>query len=421
MPMHVMRTYSLVQLSNFKHVMFLCTCYCIDCYLLSLTDRSFTEQPRQSTDSIEKFRFIVLGHDEDCMIEACRIILGSAQRGDGSDIATCVINDGIVNGQPVSVIKTPSTWLKQFYFSFSHALKAIKSDIEFCQSLTIPGPHAFLIVIEDVKTGKEKRLLQALCEVFGIEALDYCMVLFMKKFGQSDVQKNVCVKKCRYRSLFLQNTNQSIEELFQKTKEMKESQKILTKHLDCFEKAKIYFEMKFKTERKELEEIKDNQIEEIEKKYKNKILKLKEVHQKDLEELKLNENLLKDKLNACQLKSALDISKLKNENEMLQKEMKQLKVMMENLEKSNTQGKLQSEGALIQIQEQLQAIKEQLSKRENLERRGMLMETRERESAQRCIQSSGDIQDEHHSSTAVIHPGGGKCFHTVYKLSPLGF
>ncbi|XP_016325763.1 GTPase IMAP family member 4-like [Sinocyclocheilus anshuiensis] len=307
---------------------------------------AFTEKPRQSTDSTKEFRFIVLGHNEHLMSQACSIILRLGQGGD-TNVGTCELRDGIVNGQPVSVVKTPSSWLKSFsIFSFRRKLNSIKSEIEFCQSLVFPGPHAFLLVIKDVKTGKEKILLQALSEVFGIKALDFCMVLLMQEFQRKDIQNNDCVRKCKYRNLFLRNTDQGVEKLFQKTKEMIEPVKFFTYHLDCFEKAKLYFDKEFETERRELLKMKKNETEEIEKR-----------------------------------------------NEMLQRENNQLKVQLDS--------------ALMQIQEQLQAIKEQLSERvRDLNTREKLLETRERDlSAQRYIQSSGDIQYGHHSSTAVTSPG----------------
>ncbi|KAK9954937.1 hypothetical protein ABG768_014851 [Culter alburnus] len=66
--------------------------------------------------------------------------------------------------------------------------------------MVFPGPHAFLLVLGDVRnSGKEHYLLRALSEVFGQEVLDYSMVLFMHGYSNRDIGRNRCVRKCRER------------------------------------------------------------------------------------------------------------------------------------------------------------------------------------------------------------------------------
>lgn len=308
----------------------------------------------------------------------------------------CDLGEGHVNGHQLSVLKTPSNWLQRLRSAFilSHAVKSLKNEMEVCESLVFPGPHAFLLVLRDAhNTGKEHYFLRAFSKIFGKESLDYCMVLFMQNVQPNEAAQNQCVRKCNYRYHILDNTDRNVEALFSVTEKMVQSKKskFFTNNFDYFLKAKLYFQMEFEAEKKhtmEFIEKKERQIKEIKKQHAELMQKLKEAHRNDL---------LRGQLNTPQPRSEKNVSRdrerqLKDDNKKLQRDVEQLKTQMEQIAKSLSGTQVQKAFHHAKLQSKSEA--------------------RERELALRDIQSSGDIQYEHHDSAAFTPPGG-KCFHSV--------
>lgn len=85
----------------------------------------------------------------------------------------CQKAKGNVQGRKVAVIDTPG--LFDTNFSQEDVLKRIK----MCISLSAPGPHAFLVVLQLVRfTKEEKESIRMLQTTFGEDATNYTMVLF---------------------------------------------------------------------------------------------------------------------------------------------------------------------------------------------------------------------------------------------------
>ncbi|XP_026785134.3 coiled-coil domain-containing protein 186-like isoform X2 [Pangasianodon hypophthalmus] len=178
---------------------------------------------RLSTNPKEECRFILLGGDELAKNDACRFILrtAQAQQVQGSNLGRCEKKENYVQGRHVCVVNSPFLWMDRLAspFSFSKILKSIQNEMQNCISLVFPGPHAFLVVIK-VGTGKEHYLLKAITSVFGKEAIDYSMVVFI---AGSELSKNATLKSlsmCKDRYHLLENTDESVQELFRKVEEM---------------------------------------------------------------------------------------------------------------------------------------------------------------------------------------------------------
>ncbi|XP_051962317.1 GTPase IMAP family member 9-like [Xyrauchen texanus] len=327
------------------------------------------------------------------MNQACNILIGNRQERDNSHFKTCDLREGQVNGRTISVLNTSSNWLERLKgrFFFNSKVESIRKEMEACEPLVFPGPHAFLLVLRDEhNSGKEHRLLKALSKVFGENALDYSFTLFLNDVNQSAAGRNRSVTMCRNNYHILKNTDESVEELLQYMTRMKSGKDFFTNDLDYFKEAKRYFQIEFEAEKKLTKE-------EVEKKEKQMEIE----HAKTLRELKearRNVTLLTEKLNALQ-QSELKASRV------LQKTVEQFNASVQKVEKywSDAPGQktfphaeMQSESKLTQ---RPQTIKKQSHEKErDLERREMLLEARERELSQREARFRGRSDYEQYSS-----------------------
>ncbi|KAA0719692.1 hypothetical protein E1301_Tti020894 [Triplophysa tibetana] len=212
----------------------------------SIPPATFPPQATPSRDDTDRFRFMVLGGDDPLMNEACETILDVRHTEYANVIRTRENMKTNVSRRNVSVLKTPSFWLDVLKSNviFRNGLKSIKKDMKSCESLLFPGPHVFLLVLGDVhNSSKEGLLLQAVSDVFGKQALDYSMVLFIGEFKEKDIRRNRCVKKCKNRYHVLENTEKLLDYVETVVKERENS--YFTKNFELTERAKDHFQAEF--------------------------------------------------------------------------------------------------------------------------------------------------------------------------------
>ncbi|XP_073668687.1 uncharacterized protein [Paramisgurnus dabryanus] len=417
----------------------------------------------QSRDNIKSFRFMVLGCDDDLMNEACADILRLPQEENDRNISACVVKEGEVGGRQISVVKTPSYWLEHLRSKvfFRNGVKSIRNDMEFCESLHFPGPHAFLLVLGDVKnSGKEHLLLQALSNVYGEDALDYTMVIFMRNNERCDILKSRCVKRCRGRYHILEDNENSVLNLLAEIEVMTQwkQNSYFTKHLELLQKAKKYFQKECEPCEQwkgELERInltvkeKSNEITELQKKHSDDLHKVirefkvsenqlrKDLNQlvKDLKDSQVRENQLRKDLDDSnfrenqlrkdlddsnarenQVRKDLDDSKVR-ENQ-LGKDLDDLKVrenqlrnyldysnfrenqLRKDLDDSKVrQNQLKADNKKLKREIELLKEKEMCERQRDVDKRKTELEMREKESA-----PSSESEPERYSSTAVPPP-----------------
>lgn len=118
---------------------------------------------------------------------------------------------GTVDGRKVAVIDTPGMY--DTNYKEAEVIRKLKE----CISLSAPGPHVFLIVINLIKfTMEEQKTVELLQMVFGDKAIDYTMVLFTNGdrlgntkiedfFGKSH-QLSLLITKCNRRYHVFNNT-----------------------------------------------------------------------------------------------------------------------------------------------------------------------------------------------------------------------
>ncbi|KTF85096.1 hypothetical protein cypCar_00031838 [Cyprinus carpio] len=130
----------------------------------------------------------------------------------------------IVDCRNISVIDTPGL------YDTSISKGKLKNEIVRCVELSVPGPHAFLLVIRlDVRfTEEEKNTVKWIQENFGEEAARYTIILFtrgdqlklsIEKFLTKNKQINDLVRQCGGRYHVFNNTDKNpaqVTELFKK-------------------------------------------------------------------------------------------------------------------------------------------------------------------------------------------------------------
>uniref|UniRef100_A0A672LV22 AIG1-type G domain-containing protein n=1 Tax=Sinocyclocheilus grahami TaxID=75366 RepID=A0A672LV22_SINGR len=141
----------------------------------------------------------------------------------------CQQHQQTVDGRNISVIDTPGL------FDTSISEEQLKTEIEKCVEMSVPGPHAFLLVLRlDVRfTDEEKNTVKWIQENFGEEAACYTIILFtrgdqldkpIKQFLAENKQINELVSQSKGRYHVFDNTdgkNQSqVTELLEKIDRM---------------------------------------------------------------------------------------------------------------------------------------------------------------------------------------------------------
>ncbi|XP_035284893.1 GTPase IMAP family member 8-like [Anguilla anguilla] len=167
---------------------------------------------------VSELRVVLLGKSGDLRSKVGNIILGAEVL---SVKDQCERARGLVNGKRVALINTPDLLDPEL------PDRTLFYQIERCVTLSAPGPHAFLLVLENdnITSEGKKRLERILCS-FSPEAFMYSMVLTTQesertRFDQSYTQ---VLQMCSGRCYTFHNTDETnytqVTELMEKIEQM---------------------------------------------------------------------------------------------------------------------------------------------------------------------------------------------------------
>ncbi|XP_035254836.1 uncharacterized protein LOC118217130 [Anguilla anguilla] len=175
---------------------------------LSVEDQKAQEE--KSDIFMSELRIVLLGRSGEVKSKVGNIILGGEVLSVGDQ---CDRAQGLVNGRPVALINTPDLLDPQL------PDRKLFYQIKRCVTLSAPGPHAFLLVLESSTfTTEDRRRLKRILGFFSDESFKYSVALVTEKskgvfnikdpFNQSKSPVHKVVEKCSQRCHTLNNTEE---------------------------------------------------------------------------------------------------------------------------------------------------------------------------------------------------------------------
>uniref|UniRef100_A0A9J7X527 AIG1-type G domain-containing protein n=1 Tax=Cyprinus carpio carpio TaxID=630221 RepID=A0A9J7X527_CYPCA len=136
-----------------------------------------TEKVQMKMKSSDEIRILLIGKTGVGKNAAANTIMQEkmfiSELSSSSVTKECDKARGIVDQHKVAIIDTPGL------FDTKEENTVIEAKIKLCISLSAPGPHVFIVVVQLGRfTAEEKNTVEQIQKIFGEQASKYTMVLF---------------------------------------------------------------------------------------------------------------------------------------------------------------------------------------------------------------------------------------------------
>ncbi|KAL0153422.1 hypothetical protein M9458_051260 [Cirrhinus mrigala] len=292
---------------------------------------------------------------------------------------TCTKRVEKMHGKSVAVIDTPGL------FDPSLTKEQVQEEMMNCISLSAPGPHAIIIVLNSGKITKEEKVnLDMITKIFGSKAVDFCIVLYtrgeklkkqtieqyVKRYKNDDLEK--LIRNCGNRFLAFNNTKKDdqtqVTDLFNMIEKMNKSNQSPYFTNEMLEEAAICSEQRMKmiekNERKnqtQVEELNSNHdiaINSMERRLDERKQRADEERLRLKKEFKKKEETLRREFEE---KEKSEQKKRETEDQKRSEEEKQQRA---EYDQKIEEMKRETENQRIQYEKQLKEREEEDSKRE---------------------------------------------------------
>ncbi|XP_026109773.1 GTPase IMAP family member 5-like [Carassius auratus] len=158
----------------------------------------------------QEIRAVVLGWQKSDKASVINSILGDKVELDKYFVKS-VRKDGEVNGRKISLINTPCWWE-----NLQDSPEAVKQELVCSVFLCPPGPHVFLLVINQSLTFEENRLtIEKHLSLFGEKIWRHTIVLLTQRVSVKSTDLQRIIQRCgeRYHVFDFENKSVGVKDL----------------------------------------------------------------------------------------------------------------------------------------------------------------------------------------------------------------
>ncbi|XP_061599339.1 GTPase IMAP family member 9-like [Cololabis saira] len=186
---------------------------------------------------------------------------------------------GWVDGRPVAVIDTPGL------FDTNLTQEEVQSWMKMCISLSSPGPHVFLVVLQPGRfTQEEKETVKMIQTTFGEDAARYTMVLFTHGDLLKDQTIEGFISENPDLKAFVQSCSNRYHVFNNEVKDLTQTSELLDKidRMTTVNGGMFYTNDMFKRAEAAIKEEKERLLKEMEEERQRELEKLKGKYEKEI-------------------------------------------------------------------------------------------------------------------------------------------